>query len=150
MLETKIKHHLEGKRILYHMLHLKILKIFLCFPHAPSNTFSLTFFVEYIFEHYGHKHEYRNICGNRFQWLMFLYINCASHAPGVKFGYAPGVYSLHRLTMGKTKKIFFSETRRPRASGIMPLGSNLAMPRGSIVSIDLTRKTSKIQYLQSQ
>ena len=28
----------------------------------------------------------------------------------------------------------------------MPLGSNLAMPRGSVVSLDLTRKTSKIQY----
>ena len=31
------------------------------------------------------------------QWLMVLYINCASHAPGVKFGHAPGVDSLHRL-----------------------------------------------------
>ena len=38
------------------------------------------------------------------QWLMVLYINCASHAPGVKFGHALGVDSLHRLTMGKTKK----------------------------------------------
>ena len=38
------------------------------------------------------------------QWLMVFYINCASHAPGVKFGHAPGVDSLHRLTMGKTKK----------------------------------------------
>ena len=36
------------------------------------------------------------------QLLMVLYINCASHAPGVKFGHAPGVDSLHRLTMGKT------------------------------------------------
>ena len=50
------------------------------------------------------------------QWLMVLYINCASHAPGVKFGHAPGVDSLHRLTMGKTKEKFFSETKRPRAS----------------------------------
>ena len=54
------------------------------------------------------------------QWLMVLYINYASHAPGVKFGHAGGggggVDSLHRLTMGKTKKIFFSETKRPRAS----------------------------------
>ena len=49
------------------------------------------------------------------QWLMVLYINCASHAPGVKFGHAPGLDSLHRLTMGKTKKNF-SETKRPRAS----------------------------------
>ena len=49
------------------------------------------------------------------QWLMVLYINCASHAPGVKFGHALGVDSLHRLTMGKTKKIFFSETTRPTA-----------------------------------
>ena len=48
------------------------------------------------------------------QWLMVLYINCASHAPGVKFGHAPGVDSLHRLTMGK-KKIFFSETTGPTA-----------------------------------
>ena len=89
---------------------------------------------------------------------MVLYINCAIHAPGVKFGHAPGVDSLHRLTsrpilikfnvnhnwvgglmalgfgadcikivvsmatdrshrltMGKTKKIFFSETTRPTA-----------------------------------
>ena len=38
------------------------------------------------------------------QWLMVLYINCASHAPGVKFGHAPGVDSLHRLTMGNTNK----------------------------------------------
>ena len=46
------------------------------------------------------------------QWLIVLYINCASHAPGVKFGHAPGVDSLHRpgvdslhrLTMGKTNK----------------------------------------------
>ena len=45
---------------------------------------------------------------------MVLYINCAIHAPGVKFGHAPGVDSLHRLTMGK-KKIFFSETTRPTA-----------------------------------
>ena len=49
------------------------------------------------------------------QWLMVLYINCANHVPGVKFGHAPGVDSLHRLTMGKTKKIFFSETTRPTA-----------------------------------
>ena len=84
------------------------------------------------------------------QWLMVLYINCASHAPGVKFGHAPGVDSLHRLTMGKTKKIFFSETKRPRASIfcmyqclVVPIincashapGSNSAMPRGSIVSM---------------
>ena len=47
------------------------------------------------------------------QWLMVLYINCASHAPGVKFGHAPGVDSIHRLTMGKTKKNFFSETTGP-------------------------------------
>ena len=38
------------------------------------------------------------------QWLMVLYKNCASHAPGVKFGHAPGVDSLHRLTIGETKK----------------------------------------------
>ena len=47
--------------------------------------------------------------------IMVLYINCASHAPGVKFGQAPGVDSLHRLIIGKTKKIFFSETTRPTA-----------------------------------
>ena len=33
------------------------------------------------------------------QWIMVLYINYASHAPEVKFGHAPGVDSLHRLTM---------------------------------------------------
>ena len=32
------------------------------------------------------------------QWLMVLCINYASHAPWVKFGYALGVDSLHRLT----------------------------------------------------
>ena len=46
---------------------------------------------------------------------MVLYINYAIHAPGVKFDHAPGVDSLHRLTMGKNKKIFFSETTRPTA-----------------------------------
>ena len=46
---------------------------------------------------------------------MVLYINCDNHAPGVKFGHAPGVDSLHRPTIGKTKKIFFSETTRPTA-----------------------------------
>ena len=48
---------------------------------------------------------------------MVLYINCANHAPGVKFGHAPGVDSLHRPTIGKKKlkKIFFSETTRPTA-----------------------------------
>ena len=46
---------------------------------------------------------------------MVLYINCAIHAPGVKFGHAPGVDSLHRLTMGKKLKIFFSETTGPTA-----------------------------------
>ena len=49
------------------------------------------------------------------QWLMVLYVNCANHVPGVKFGHAPGVDSLHRPTIGKTKKIFFSETTRPTA-----------------------------------
>ena len=49
------------------------------------------------------------------QWLMVLYINCASHAPGVKFGHVPGVDSFHRLTIEKTRKIFFSETTRSTA-----------------------------------
>ena len=46
---------------------------------------------------------------------MVLYINCVNHVPGVKFGHAPGVDSLHRSTIGKIKKIFFSETTRPTA-----------------------------------
>ena len=46
---------------------------------------------------------------------MVLYINCANHVPGVKIGHAPGVDSLYRPTIGKTKKIFFSETTRPTA-----------------------------------
>ena len=37
------------------------------------------------------------------QWLMVLYINCANHVPGVKFGHTTGVDSLHRPTIGKTK-----------------------------------------------
>ena len=88
----------------------------------------------------------------RWQWLMVLYINCAIHAPGVKFGHAPRVDRLHRLTMGKKSKIFFSETTGPTAlifcmwqwlmvlfinCASHALGSNLATPRGSIVSIDL-------------
>ena len=32
------------------------------------------------------------------QWLMDLHMNCAIHAPGVKFGHAQGGDSLHRLT----------------------------------------------------
>ena len=35
---------------------------------------------------------------------MVLYINCAIHAPGVKFGQAPEVDSLNRLAMGKKFK----------------------------------------------
>ena len=44
---------------------------------------------------------------------MVLYINCANHAPEVKFGHAPGVDSLHTPTIGKTKKTY--ETTRPTA-----------------------------------
>ena len=51
------------------------------------------------------------------QWLMVLYINCASHAPGVKFGHAPGVDIVSiDLQWEKLTKIFISETKRPRAS----------------------------------
>ena len=46
------------------------------------------------------------------QWLMVLYMNLAIHAPGVKFGHAPGVDSLHRLTMGKHSNINISEASR--------------------------------------
>ena len=50
------------------------------------------------------------------QWLMVLYINCASHAPGVKFGHAPGVDSLHiDLQLEKLKK----------SSSLKPLGPQL-------------------------
>ena len=52
----------------------------------------------------------------RWQWLMVLYINYANHAPGVKFGHAPGVDSLHRLTMGKKKK---------KSSSLKPQGPQL-------------------------
>ena len=34
---------------------------------------------------------------------MVLYINCANHAPGVKFGHAPGVDSLQRPTIGNQR-----------------------------------------------
>ena len=50
-----------------------------------------------------------------YQWLMVLYINCAIHAPVVKFGHAPGVDSLHRLTIGKIQK----------SSSLKPLGQQL-------------------------
>ena len=49
------------------------------------------------------------------QCIVVLFINPANHSPGVKNGPASGVISSHRLTMGKHKKIFFSETTRPRA-----------------------------------
>ena len=49
------------------------------------------------------------------QWLMVLYINCANHVPGVKIGHALGVDSLHRPTIGKTKK----------SSSLKPLGPQL-------------------------
>ena len=52
----------------------------------------------------------------RWQWLMVLYINCANHAPGVKFGHAPGVDSLHRPTIGKKLK---------KSSSLKPLGQQL-------------------------
>ena len=44
------------------------------------------------------------------QWLMVLYIICANHAPGAKFGHASGVDSLHRLTIGKYSNINISKT----------------------------------------
>ena len=48
--------------------------------------------------------------------LVVPFINPADHAPGVQVGHAPGVIGLHRLILGKNiKKIFFSETMRPRA-----------------------------------
>ena len=50
------------------------------------------------------------------QWLMVLYINCANHAPGVKFGHATGVDSLHRPTIGKKLK---------KSSSLKPLGQQL-------------------------
>ena len=103
------------------------------------------------------------------QWLMVLYLNCAIHAPGVKFVHAPGVDSLHRLTMGKKSKIFFSETTGPTAlifcmwQWLMVLYINCAnhVPgvkfghaRGSIVSIDLQleklKKSSSLKPLGQQ
>ena len=41
------------------------------------------------------KHEAHSF--GMWQWLMVVYINCANHAPGLKFGQGPGVDSLHRL-----------------------------------------------------
>ena len=49
------------------------------------------------------------------QCPVALYINSASQPPGFYIDSAPGVISSHRLIMGKTTKIFFSETMRPRA-----------------------------------
>ena len=46
---------------------------------------------------------------------MVFYINPVNHAPGVQIGHAPGVISSHRLIMGLTSKVFFSETMRPTA-----------------------------------
>ena len=82
-----------------------------------------------------------------------------------------GVDSLHRLTMGKKSKIFFSETTGPTAlifgmwqwlmvlyidcaSHAPALGLNLATPRGWIVSIDLQleklKKSSSLKPLGPQ
>ena len=46
------------------------------------------------------------------QCLLVLIINCANHAPGVKFGHAPGVNSLHRLTIENTSKFNISKASR--------------------------------------
>ena len=53
------------------------------------------------------------------QWLMVLYINCAIHAPWVKFGHAPGVDSLHRLTMGKEFKNLLLRNHRAHSFDIL-------------------------------
>ena len=49
------------------------------------------------------------------QWLMVLYINCASHAPGVIFGHAPGSIVSIDLQLEKLKK----------SSSLKPLGPQL-------------------------
>ena len=46
---------------------------------------------------------------------MVPYINPANYTQGVQLGHALGFISSHRLTIGKTKKIFFSENMRLRA-----------------------------------
>ena len=42
---------------------------------------------------------------------MVLYINCAIHVPGGKFGHPPGVDILHRLIIGKSSNINISKTK---------------------------------------
>ena len=46
------------------------------------------------------------------QWPMVLYIICADHAPGAKFGHASGIGSLHRLIIGNHSNINISKTNR--------------------------------------
>ena len=43
---------------------------------------------------------------------MVLYTNCANHAPVAKFGHAPGINSLYRLTIGKHSNINTSKASR--------------------------------------
>ena len=51
-----------------------------------------------------------------YEHLVVPFINRANHAPGVQVGHTPGVIGVHRLIIGKNvKKIFFSETMRPKA-----------------------------------
>ena len=49
------------------------------------------------------------------QCLVVPYINPPNQASEIQTGQSPGVISSHRLIMGKTSKIIFSETMRPRA-----------------------------------
>ena len=45
---------------------------------------------------------------------MVLHINCAIHALGIKFGHAPGVDSLHRLTtIGKPSNSLLMQVKLP-------------------------------------
>ena len=46
------------------------------------------------------------------QWLMVFYIYYANHAPGVKFGHAPGLDCIYRLTVGKHSNISISKASR--------------------------------------
>ena len=39
--------------------------------------------------------------------------------PGVQTAHAPGIKTFHKLIMGKTLKIFFSETMRPTCSAFI-------------------------------
>ena len=91
--------------------------------------------------------------------VVVLYQVCSNHAPRVKIGPAPGVACFTQTYIGKSLKIFFAETIRPRAKifglqhcvlVLYQVCSNHAprikigpAPRGCLFNTDLHREIFK-------